>query len=126
MIYLGLLLVGVALVLFWLSARQRRASGLPAGKILYQDTGLWHKVEKPLFDPQLNLTGKPDYLVEQDGVWIPVEVKSRPAPPARPGRRGSRAGRGGPRGAPAQARPGRALTNSLPDRGGGRGRPSCL
>ncbi len=82
MIYLGLLLVGVALVLFWLSARQRRASGLPAGKILYQDTGLWHKVEKPLFDPQLNLTGKPDYLVEQDGVWIPVEVKSRPAPPA--------------------------------------------
>jgi hypothetical protein len=79
MIYLGLLLVGVALVLFWLSARQRRASGSPAGKILYQDTGLWHKVEKPLFDPQLNLTGKPDYLVEQDGVWIPVEVKSRPA-----------------------------------------------
>lgn len=82
MVYAGLFLILIALVLFWLAARQRRASGLPSGRILYQDTGLWRKVEKPLFDPLSGLTGKPDYLVEQDGASIPVEVKSRWAPPA--------------------------------------------
>ncbi|HEX9090399.1 MAG TPA: Dna2/Cas4 domain-containing protein, partial [Anaerolineales bacterium] len=32
------------------------------------------------FDPDLKLTGKPDYLVQQGNQIIPVEVKSRPAP----------------------------------------------
>ena len=39
-------------------------------------------MEQPLYDPQSGLTGKPDYLVEQDGVSIPVEVKSGWAPDA--------------------------------------------
>ena len=41
----------------------------------------WGKLERPLYDQALDLTGKPDYLVQQNGQIIPVEVKSgrRPA-----------------------------------------------
>jgi CRISPR-associated exonuclease Cas4 len=37
--------------------------------------------ERPLFDSESMLTGKPDYLVEKDGAVIPVEIKSGWAPP---------------------------------------------
>ncbi len=77
---LALLLLLAALVLFWQASRQRKATGLPGGRIIYADTRAWGAVEKPLFDPTLNLTGKPDYLVEQAGFTIPVEVKSGRAP----------------------------------------------
>jgi len=74
--YLALLLVLLALFLFWQAARQRKAAGLPGGRIIYADTRAWGPVEKPLFDPELNLAGKPDYLVQKGNSIIPVEVKS--------------------------------------------------
>lgn len=61
---------------FWQSTSQRRKSGLPAGKIIYADTSNWISVDKSLYDPELRLTGKPDYLVENGKDLIPVEVKS--------------------------------------------------
>jgi len=71
------LLLGVAaLILFWVARRKQRQSGLPGGRLIYTDTQAWARVEKPLFCQELNLTGKPDYLVEQNGQIIPVEVKS--------------------------------------------------
>ena len=76
MLYLVPLLILIALVLFWIASRQRRAAGLPAGRVIYADTSQWGKVEKPLYDSLIGLTGKPDYLVEQAGRLIPVEVKS--------------------------------------------------
>jgi CRISPR-associated exonuclease Cas4 len=76
------LLFLAALILFWRSARARSQAGLPGGRIIYTDTRGWGKVEKPLYDSQLGLTGKPDYLVEQAGRIIPVEVKSGRAPEA--------------------------------------------
>ena len=76
MLYLVPLLVLIALVLFWIASRQRRAAGFPAGRVIYADTSHWGKVEKPLYDSLIGLTGKPDYLVEQAGRLIPVEVKS--------------------------------------------------
>ena len=76
MLYLVPLLVLIALILFWIASRQRRAAGLPAGRVIYADTSHWGKVEKPLYDAQMGLTGKPDYLVEQAGRLVPVEVKS--------------------------------------------------
>jgi CRISPR-associated exonuclease Cas4 len=82
MIIPGLLLVLIAVVLFILANRQRRAAGMPAGRVIYSDTGQWNKVEKPLYDAILGLTGKPDYLVAQSGYSIPVEVKSSWAPSA--------------------------------------------
>jgi hypothetical protein len=70
-----LLLIGA--VLLWLSGRQRRATGLPAGRVVYSDHNEWGEIETPLYDPTFNLTGKPDYLVERSDEIIPVEVKSR-------------------------------------------------
>lgn len=82
MTYLILLLFLLALLLFWQSNRQRKTAGLPGGRIIYTDTHGWSRVEKPLYYHALGLTGKPDYLVEQNGWIIPVEVKSGRAPQA--------------------------------------------
>ena len=76
MLYLALALFIFALFFFRKSSIQRKEAGLPGGRIIYTDTRGWGKVEKPLFYPALELTGKPDYLVEKNGQIIPVEVKS--------------------------------------------------
>ena len=81
-LYLALFILLFALVLFFISGRQRSAAGLPGGRVIYTDTRAWGAVEKPLFDSELGLTGKPDYLVEQNGRLIPVEVKSGRTPAA--------------------------------------------
>ncbi|MBN2549119.1 MAG: CRISPR-associated protein Cas4 [Anaerolineales bacterium] len=65
-----------ALILFWQARRRQSSLGLPAGRIIYADMHNWGKVEQPLYDSASGLTGKPDYLVEQHGQLIPVEVKS--------------------------------------------------
>lgn len=77
------LLVAVALLLVlaggWLYLRSgqiREASGLPAGELIYVDTGNWHRNDKPLFSSRYQLAGKPDYLVKTRQEIIPVEVKS--------------------------------------------------
>jgi CRISPR-associated exonuclease Cas4 len=80
--YLSILFLLVALVLFIVAARQKRQAGIPAGRVIYTDTTHWSKVEKPLYDPNLRLSGKPDYLVENGSEIIPVEVKSRRSPQA--------------------------------------------
>lgn len=82
MIYVILLLFILALLFFRQSSVQRKEAGLPGGRIIYTDTRGWGKVEKPLFYTPLELTGKPDYLIEQNGKIIPVEVKSGRAPNA--------------------------------------------
>jgi len=82
MLYLVFLLVILALIFLWQSNRQRSATGLPGGRVIYTDTHAWGEVEKPLFYHELGLTGKPDYLVERDGLIIPVEVKSGRTPAA--------------------------------------------
>jgi CRISPR-associated exonuclease Cas4 len=73
-------LAAVALLLFALSRRVRHATGLPAGRVIYTDTGAWQRNEQPLYSERHRLAGKPDYLVRQGGRLIPVEVKSGPAP----------------------------------------------
>ena len=82
MLYLSLFLLLLAFLFFWQSNRQRSEAGLPGGRVIYTDTRGWSKLEKPLFYAALELTGKPDYLVEQNGRIIPVEVKSGRAPEA--------------------------------------------
>ena len=82
MLYFALFLLLLALLFFWQSNRQRQAAGLPGGRVIYTDTRGWNKLEKPLFYAALELTGKPDYLVEQNGKIIPGEVKSGRAPEA--------------------------------------------
>lgn len=67
-----------AIVLFLIAARRQKSIGLPAGRVIYTDTRAWGKVEQPLYDSELGLAGKPDYLVDSGGQIIPVEVKSTP------------------------------------------------
>src|SRR5512139_2710890 len=78
MLTLALLIFVLALVLLWLASRRQGAIGLPAGRVIYSDTRGWGPGEKPLYDAELGLVGKPDYLVETGGQVIPVEVKSSP------------------------------------------------
>jgi CRISPR-associated exonuclease Cas4 len=70
----------LALALFYFARRKRRAAGMPGGRVIYTDTGGWEKVEKPLYDPLTELSGRPDYLVRQGKTVIPVEVKSGRTP----------------------------------------------
>jgi CRISPR-associated exonuclease Cas4 len=81
-LFLAVLLVVLAIIFFVLASRQRQKAGIPAGRVIYTDASQWGKVEKPLYDPVLRITGKPDYLVKAGDQVIPVEVKSRRAPRA--------------------------------------------
>lgn len=76
----ALVLFILALAFLFLSGRTWREAGLPGGKVMYADTGKWEKVEKPLYDPVSQITGRPDYLVRQGREIIPVEVKSGSTP----------------------------------------------
>lgn len=81
MLYPALLILIIAIFILWQSSRQQRQAGLPGGRVIYTDTRSWGApLEQPLYDKNLGLTGKPDYLVEQKGKIIPVEVKSGRAP----------------------------------------------
>ena len=82
MLVLPLLLLLIGLVLLWQSSRQRKQAGLPGGRVIYTDTRAWGALEKPLYDHDLGLTGKPDYLVEHEGQLVPVEVKTGRTPEA--------------------------------------------
>jgi CRISPR-associated exonuclease Cas4 len=73
-------LVALGLLLLWLARRVRAHSGLPEGRLVYTDTGIWRQPERPLFSRRFLLTGRPDYLVDSGDDVIPVEVKSRRAP----------------------------------------------
>ncbi len=89
---MGLLVVAVVLLLLLMAAiniartpsrrstpRPRRyggprATGLPAGRIVYSDA---EGTARPLTARRLPLTGKPDYVVlTPDGRRVPVELKS--------------------------------------------------
>ncbi len=81
MLYLALFLILLALYLFWRSNRQQAHAGLPGGGVIYTDTRAWGApLAEPLFSRELGLTGKPDYLIQQNGQIIPVEVKSGRTP----------------------------------------------
>lgn len=79
---LALLAFILAIYVFWLANRRRGSAGIPGGRMIYNDTGLWQRQEQPLYDPELGLTGRPDYIFEDGQLIIPVEVKSSRLPPA--------------------------------------------
>ncbi|MCJ7655027.1 MAG: CRISPR-associated protein Cas4 [Dehalococcoidia bacterium] len=51
----------------------RKEYGIPEGRIVYTDLD---KPAEPLFSEQLRLTGKPDFIVNFKGQYVPVEVKT--------------------------------------------------
>lgn len=86
MLYIALLLCLLGILLLVWGRRQRVASGIPSGEVIYSDTSDWQKLEKPLVSRRYGLVGRPDYLVrtQEAGktVTVPVEVKSRTRPAA--------------------------------------------
>jgi CRISPR-associated exonuclease Cas4 len=76
MIYLllGLLLIGVLLV--WLGRRAQASAGLPHGRVMAIDSLPTRSLDRPLYDPVTDLSGRPDYLVEDGRHLVPVEIKS--------------------------------------------------
>jgi len=80
MLPIAIFIAFLALALLWLARRQQQAAGLPEGRLIYADTRGWLPVEEPLFDPDLGLTGRPDYLIQQGEQVIPVEVKTSRTP----------------------------------------------
>ena len=72
-------------LLMWARARRHiRQSGVPDGRVVYQDTDRRRNVERALVSRSCGLTGKPDYLVEAANGLIPVELKSRNCPRSGP------------------------------------------
>ncbi len=77
---LALLALLLAIYTFWEASRRRKATGIPQGHLIYSDTSRWQVQEEPLYDAKLGLTGRPDYIIEDGGYIIPVEIKSSRPP----------------------------------------------
>ena len=77
---IAIALAFLALLIFIASVLLRQRTGLPAGRVVFSDTGAWRRNEQSLFSKQHRVVGKPDYLIEDRGELVPVEVKSSPAP----------------------------------------------
>ncbi len=75
---LALFLLGS--VFIWLAGRRQAGTGLPRGRVVYVDTQKFKHVERPLYDPITELTGRPDYVVDVGDGLVPVEVKSGHSP----------------------------------------------
>lgn len=76
-------LVFTAFFLLWISlkitqraAEVRKINNIIGGKVTYSDL---QKPAKALFSEELNLTGKPDYIVKTKEGRVPVEFKSTTA-----------------------------------------------
>jgi CRISPR-associated exonuclease Cas4 len=76
----ALILFALALFLLWFSNRQRSQLGVPQGRLLYVDMTSEGKLRRPLYDAELDLVGRPDYLIEEEGQLVPIEVKSGRSP----------------------------------------------
>lgn len=68
--------IGIVILLLIVLEIRMRSSESSCDEIVYDDSGFQKVPEKPLYDPELRLAGKPDFLLKKDGVLIPVEVKS--------------------------------------------------
>jgi len=77
-----LLLLALGALFLWFGRRQAARLGLPAGRVVSIDTSGFTRPERPLYDRDLDLLGRPDYLVETPNGPVPVEVKSGSAPSA--------------------------------------------
>jgi len=75
---LGLLVL--SLIAWGISRWQRNRLQLPSGRVIHIDTARLRKPEGTLFSANYSLVGRPDYLINQGGRIIPIEVKSGVAP----------------------------------------------
>lgn len=81
---MGLFLACAAVILLvyalWVRSRvreEKRFYGVPEGLILYSDLNV---PAAPLFSKRFQLSGKPDFIVQKENHYLPVEVKSGNSP----------------------------------------------
>ena len=78
---IGLLILAISLLVFVFSLLLSKRSGLPEGRLVYADNEALQRLPKPLYDAELRLVGKPDYVMKlKDQSIVPVEFKSQNAP----------------------------------------------
>jgi CRISPR-associated exonuclease Cas4 len=73
----------LAILLFWLSARSRRKTGIPAGEVFHGDLVGQPFPAMALRSAKLGISGKPDCLIRTADGIVPVELKKSKRPPAR-------------------------------------------
>ena len=73
----------LALLFFWLSARSRKRTGIPAGEAFYQDLVGQPFPARDLRSLKLGISGKPDCLIRTADGIVPVELKKSKRSPAR-------------------------------------------
>lgn len=83
-LFLGILLLALALVGLILIERRKASDVIFQGKPIYEDIAPKGKLKAPLFDPETRLAGKPDLLIKKGSQLIPVEIKSQSAPETPP------------------------------------------
>lgn len=71
-----LALLGIGLAYYGMARRARRRTGLPSGRVVYQDT----EQAATLFSTRYQLAGRPDDVVQHDAYFIPVEKKAGRTP----------------------------------------------
>lgn len=68
----------VLALLVWAHAvRKIVRSGIPEGRLVFQDADRRREPHHPLVSHRCGLAGKPDYLVETTEGLVPLEIKSR-------------------------------------------------
>jgi CRISPR-associated exonuclease Cas4 len=60
---------------------EKRTYGIPDGLILYSDLNV---PAEPLFSKRFHLVGKPDFIVQKEDRYLPVEVKTGGQPHPQP------------------------------------------
>jgi CRISPR-associated exonuclease Cas4 len=75
---LGLLVLSLCLGL--VARFQLARAGIPQGRVIHIDTNHLRPPEGTLYSANYSLVGRPDYLVNQGGRIVPIEVKSGAAP----------------------------------------------
>lgn len=73
-------LLALGVVLLLLGRRQATRMGIPAGRIVYIDSSSLRRQDRPFYDRDLDLLGRPDYLIETAKGPVPLELKSGPSP----------------------------------------------
>lgn len=71
-----ILVLGVLILIVWVL--QKKKFGVLNHEKIYQDS---EKIPgEVLISKKINLAGKPDYIIKQNGIFIPVEVKTGRTP----------------------------------------------
>jgi CRISPR-associated exonuclease Cas4 len=67
----------LALLVWARAVRKIARSGIPEGRLVFQDVDRRRELRRPLVSRRCGLAGKPDYLLETTEGLVPLEIKSK-------------------------------------------------